>query len=175
VNGDKIMRPCLVSLLLTVGIGCSDDDGEGGANTSIPETTTGVATTDMPSESSSEGGETSVEETGVLVVDYEGDVQPIWNGNCLCHMQNASGMMQAPLLTLNAGLSYDELVGAASEQLPGMDRVTPGEPEESYLWHKLQGTHLDVGGMGDSMPQVGQLDAEDLAVIEAWIAAGAMP
>jgi hypothetical protein len=55
--------------------------------------------------------------------------------------------------------------------------VRPLFPEESYLWHKLAGTHLDpaVGGEGVRMP----LDAPDglpgemLHRVRSWIAEGA--
>ena len=173
----------MIASLLLASAGCSDDaddDATNGMTGMTSVETSAMGTTDADETGAPDGttggvDETSADETGPLAVDYEADVQPIWNGNCLCHMQNDEGVMQAPVLTLNADLSFGELVGTASEQLPSMDRVTPAQPEESYLWHKLQGTHLDVGGMGDSMPQVGQLQPDALAVIEAWIAAGAEP
>jgi len=37
--------------------------------------------------------------------------------------------------------------------LPAMKRVNPGEPQSSYLTHKLWGSHREVGGSGSRMPQ----------------------
>lgn len=167
------------SMLSVAFVGaCADDDGEGldatqGMTTAATSTTEGSDATGETGDEVTD--DTTSGETGPGVVDYASDVQPIWNGNCTCHLQGPSGTMTATVLTLNPDASYDELVGVPSEQVPEMDRVTGGDPDQSYLWHKLQNTHLEVGGMGTSMPQGLQLGAEDLAVIEAWIAAGAEP
>ena len=53
-----------------------------------------------------------------------------------------------------------------------MDLIEPLDPPRSYLWHKINGTHLDVGGEGDLMPP-GIFDGDTLALIEDWILAGA--
>ena len=56
-----------------------------------------------------------------------------------------------------------------------MDRVEPFAASNSYLWHKVQGTHSLVGGSGATMPMSGMLPAEDLEKITDWINAGASP
>ena len=57
-----------------------------------------------------------------------------------------------------------------------MDRIEPGDPANSYLWHKFNNSHLSVGGTGSRMPKGGQpLGAADLALIEQWILDGANP
>jgi hypothetical protein len=158
--------------------GCGDDEGEMTSATTSSVTVDPTATEGDTDEGATEGDtetDSSADETGIGMVDYAADVQPIWNGSCTCHLQGPSGTMTATVLTLNAEISHEELVGTASEQVPGMDRVTPGDLEESYLWHKLQNTHLDVGGMGTSMPQGLMLGDEAMAVVEAWIVAGAEP
>jgi len=49
--------------------------------------------------------------------------------------------------------------------------VAPGDPEASYLIHKLEGR---AGIAGDRMPQGGPfLSSADIAVIRSWIQAGA--
>ncbi len=55
-----------------------------------------------------------------------------------------------------------------------MNRVTPGQPDNSYLVHKVQNTHLDVGGSGFQMP-IGRspLTQTEIDLIRAWISAGA--
>ena len=168
------IRERVVGCALVVATGCPGDDGSSGdgvggsSSTAAPaDTSTGAA----DAESTGAAGESS--SGGTVVVDYETDIQPIWN-NCTCHQIGPSGMMEAEVLTLNQGMSYGQLVGTPSEQAP-LSRIAAGDLEGSYLWHKLQGTHLDVGGMGDPMPQVGMLSAEDEAAIEAWIVGGAQP
>ncbi|MCK6479659.1 MAG: hypothetical protein L6R43_05750 [Planctomycetes bacterium] len=68
-------------------------------------------------------------------------------------------------------------VGVPSEQSPLL-RVSPGRPSQSYLWHKLLGTHLEVGGSGVRMPDFHLpgdrfFDEEELALVRGWILDGA--
>jgi hypothetical protein len=152
-------------LLLFVALaGCPADDGSSDAETTGDPTTGG--TTDASDGSSS---------SGMLPdVDYEMDIQPLMNANCTCHLQGASGTMTAPFMTLNPGISHGEIVGVASMQ-SDLVRVAPGDLEASYLWHKLEGTHLDVGGMGTAMPPTTPLQAADRELVRAWILQGALP
>lgn len=64
---------------------------------------------------------------------------------------------------------------SGSIQIPTMWIV--GEtPEQSYLWHKLNDTHLDVGGRGVVMPLTGErLNGDELALVRSWIEDGAAP
>ncbi len=121
-------------------------------------------------EASESGAESS---GGLVVVDYEADVQPIWSGSCTCHLMGGSGTMTAPFLTLNPGMSFAELVGVPSEQ-SALERIQAGSPENSYVWLKLTGAHEAVGE-GDPMPAAGSLPDEQLEIVEAWILAGAQP
>lgn len=71
--------------------------------------------------------------------------------------------------------AYRGLVGAPSTESPLL-RVAPGKPDQSYLMHKLQGTHLSVGGSGDPMPKTDPprlLEPAQLALFKSWIEAGA--
>jgi hypothetical protein len=73
------------------------------------------------------------------------------------------------------GDAYPVLVNQLSGQA-SLDRVEPSDPVASYLWHKLNGTHLSVGGEGDQMPRSGQnLTSAELLLIEQWILEGAPP
>jgi hypothetical protein len=68
-------------------------------------------------------------------------------------------------------------VGVPSEQSPLL-RVSPGRPSQSYLWHKLLGTHLDVGGSGVRMPDFHLpgdrfFEEEELDLVRGWILDGA--
>lgn len=77
-------------------------------------------------------------------------------------------------LSLAEGDSFSELVGVASQDVPTMDRVDVGDPDNSYLLHKLRGTQGSVGGSGSRMPQ-GELalSDEEIEAIEEWIENGA--
>jgi hypothetical protein len=53
-------------------------------------------------------------------------------------------------------------------------RVLPGRPSFSYLVHKLEGTHVEAGGLGERMPQGrAPLPLADLEAVRAWILEGA--
>lgn len=77
----------------------------------------------------------------------------------------------APLgLRLDAANSYALLVGVTSVQEAPQLRVKPGDPNDSYLIRKLEGTQT-VGGR---MPLGGTpLSSTDIAVIRQWILDGA--
>jgi hypothetical protein len=47
-------------------------------------------------------------------------------------------------------------------------RIAPGDPQKSYLYRKLLGTHAAVGN-GDKMPLGGQLSAANLTSVSTWI------
>ena len=90
-----------------------------------------------------------------------------------CHSQQA----RSGGLVLEAGVAWDNLVGAeptlAAARAAGWTRVTPFEPEQSFLLVKL--TQPTSATYGARMPLVGApLSDEQVALIQGWIAAGAM-
>jgi cytochrome c len=105
-----------------------------------------------------------------------GEVQEVLDLDCAsCH----SGADASAGLRLDAQHAYAALLDQKSTQASKMRLVAPGEPKDSYLLHKMRGTHLDVGGHGDRMPIEGSWgvhgslsDAEVLRV-EKWISNGA--
>lgn len=122
-----------------------------------------------------ESSESDASTTDVPTVDYTTQIQPIWNAWCTCHLQGPSGEMEATTLTLNQEFSHDELVGRASTAVPGLARIEPGDPDASYLWHKIHDTHVEVGGSGTEMPPGQVLADADMDLIEHWIRGGALP
>ena len=56
-----------------------------------------------------------------------------------------------------------------------MPRVTAGNANQSYLFHKVQGTQGSAGGFGSRMPANGPpfLTAQQIADIQTWINTGA--
>ncbi len=78
----------------------------------------------------------------------------------------------APLgLRLDAGNSYDLLVGRASVQESGLFLVAPGDPNSSYLIRKLEGSASVGGQMPLGAPALAQADID---VVRQWITSGAL-
>ena len=74
-------------------------------------------------------------------------------------------------LDLSSGQAHAHLVGTASAEQPARNRVTPGDPTDSYLYMKITG---DARIAGDPMPLGGApLPADEVQAIRAWIEAGA--
>jgi hypothetical protein len=157
-------------LVIPFALGCSAGDDDDAAGTSE-----GSSSSSSVADSSSTSGPGESSSTGAAPVDYLTMVQPIWNMACTCHLQGPSGTMTATVLTLNEQGSYDQLVDVPAEQAPALDRIEPGDVAASYLIHKLDGTQADVGGSGTPMPQIGMLDEQQRATIDAWITQGAPP
>ena len=87
-----------------------------------------------------------------------------------CHTD--AGRAPAGGLSLRSGVSYTALVGTSSVAKAGAVRVIPGDPENSYLVHKLEGR---PGIVGVRMPR-GQgpfLTEGQMLVIKRWIEQGA--
>ena len=109
-------------------------------------------------------------------VSFADDVQQTLASSCAlsgCHGSNANPPEKP--MALSAGQAYDNIVGVSSAELPAMLRVSPSQPDNSYLVHKIQGTQLGVGGSGDRMP-LGQpaLSQSTIDLIRRWIAEGAL-
>jgi hypothetical protein len=102
---------------------------------------------------------------------FETSVQPFINMACNCHQ---SDPLMAPF-SLKKGEAYRAIVNVPSGQVPGMMFVKPGSTQESYLWHKVNGTFLDVGGSGMIMPFTIPLTEAEKKIFESWILAGAKP
>ncbi len=113
--------------------------------------------------------------SGVDQVTLAGDVQPIFTSTCAlsgCH----AGTNPQRGMNLSVGQTFANVINVPSMELSTMNRVTPGQPNSSYLVHKVQGTHSDVGGTGFQMPIGGSpLTQAQIDLIRAWIAAGARP
>ena len=75
-------------------------------------------------------------------------------------------------LRLDAANSYALLVNVNSDEVPALKRVNPGNPDQSYIVQKIQGT----AAVGGRMP-LGQapLPQDRIDLIRSWIAGGAQP
>lgn len=87
-----------------------------------------------------------------------------------CHTPAARNFVGG--LALTEGLAFQELVGQASRNKAGVVRVIPGDPEASYLIHKLEGRSTIAG---ERMPRgIGPfLTAGQISIIRRWIELGA--
>ena len=124
----------------------------------------------------------SDDDDSVLPDDDDDDttLQPTWSSihplllfRCSCHRTNEGGDggltgMEDP------DSAYANLVDQASEDVPSMDLIEPGDPERSYALFKILNLQASVGGRGRRMPLTGTALREDqVDVLRAWILAGA--
>jgi hypothetical protein len=126
----------------------------------------------------------SASELASPVVSFETDVAPIFAKSCAfssCHGSHSAGNHGVFLAANGAdGMSAVKTsLAGASQELPSMKFVAPGDPQNSFVMHKLDGSlcGLDqcVGGAcGVSMPQGNDMlpqAARD--TVRRWIAQGA--
>jgi hypothetical protein len=87
-----------------------------------------------------------------------------------CHTN--VGRTPAGGLNLLPGIAYGALVSVNSAQKPALKRVEPGNPDASYLVHKLEGAP-DIVGL--RMPRTGPpyLTSGQMIIIRRWIELGA--
>ncbi|HTV79095.1 MAG TPA: Ig-like domain-containing protein [Steroidobacteraceae bacterium] len=105
-----------------------------------------------------------------LTPDFQSIQDNVFTPICTrCH----SGADAPEGLQLDAAHSYALLVGVPSAEVPAQLRVKPGDPGDSYLIQKLQGSGGIVGAQtpfgGPYLPQ------STIDVIAQWISAGAAP
>ena len=75
-------------------------------------------------------------------------------------------------LRLDATVSFSTIVGVASTEVPALSRIEPGDPDNSYLIQKIEGTQA----IGAQMPLGGPpLPAETMAFFREWVSNGALP
>jgi len=99
-------------------------------------------------------------------VDFEAQIQPIFTSNCVrCH-GSAAG------LSLDKGVSYNNLVGVVSHNYPPAVRVKPGDLANSVLFNKVN----DTGVYGGVMPKdTGKMSGAYIDLIASWIAPTPVP
>ena len=97
--------------------------------------------------------------TAMLTADFESIQTNVFTPICAgCH----SGAEPAANLNLDAAHSYNDLVNVPSTEQPTLDRVKPGDPNDSFLIIHLKND-------GDGAP------ASDIPFIVQWIMDGAPP
>jgi hypothetical protein len=123
-----------------------------------------------PLSSTSSSSSPSASAPTALSADFQSIQDNVFTPICtVCH----SGADAPEGLQLDAAHSYALLVGVPSTEVPGTLRVKPGDPTDSYLIQKLQGSS---GIVGAQMPYGGPyLPQSTIDIIEQWISAGAQP
>jgi len=106
-------------------------------------------------------------DSGPLTADLRSIQANVFTPLCVqCHA-GASAPMG---LRLDEQSSYGALVGVPSSEVPGLLRVEPGDPGNSYLVQKLEGR----AAVGARMPlDLPALSDATIAVIRQWITVGA--
>jgi hypothetical protein len=92
---------------------------------------------------------------------------PICSG---CHTGGGSSLPASMNLS-NAAATFAAIVGVASTEQPSVMRIAAGNPDASYLVHKIEGA---AGITGSRMPLGGApLDPTLIANVRTWISEGA--
>lgn len=148
VRAHRLAAPVLTSILMA---SCGGGSGEG------------LDANGRPPGSGGGGG------GGALTASFNSIQANVFTSRCTgCH----AGSGAPAGLRLDATNSYALLVGVPSGEVPSLQRVNPGRPDDSYIVQKLEGR----AAVGVRMPFGGPyLDDATIAVIRQWIAAGAQP
>ena len=87
-----------------------------------------------------------------------------------CHTN--VGRNPAGGLNLLHDAAYDQLINVSAIQVPALKRVTPGDPQASYVVHKVEGR---AGIVGTRMPRNGPPYMTDgqVLILKRWIELGA--
>jgi hypothetical protein len=95
------------------------------------------------------------------------------SGRLACVQCHANVAQPPAGLNLTSAAAYANLVGVASREKPALMRVAPGDPDNSYMVHKLEGGPNIIG---TRMPRGNGpfLSANQMLVIRRWIANGAL-
>jgi methionine-rich copper-binding protein CopC len=106
---------------------------------------------------------------GPITADFQSIQDNVFTPICsVCHI----GASAPEGLQLDAAHSYNLLVGVPSAEEPNLLRVKPGDPDNSYMVHKIEGP--SAGIVGGQMP-LGEtpLPQATIAAIRQWITNGA--
>jgi hypothetical protein len=159
----------LLTLALATATACGADDevtsnetADAGPGDTDVATTTDTATPE-------DGSAPVIENPTLTMVSDEIFVMTCGGGACHLNGEQGGGLS----LDNDGGLMARLLAPSVGSLLP---QITPGSVEQSYLWHKNEGTHRTdaVGGAGSRMPLgLPPISTEQRALLEAWILAGA--
>jgi hypothetical protein len=102
--------------------------------------------------------------------DIQASVFGVTCASAGCHTGPAGGSLPSEMDLTSADASFANLVGVSSIQQPALSRVAAGDPDNSYLMQKIEGT----AASGSRMPLGGTpLDQAVIDDIRQWISDGA--
>jgi hypothetical protein len=175
----------IATCVAAVALGCvpaADDDGETGNDSGADPST--VTDPDSSSGTTPTTADDSGSSGDVPLVTFN-QIQPILDANCImgvagqaCHTMGGSWAttLYTPDVAYETMLEGDPL----QSLLP---YITPDSLDDSYLWHKINGTHGPPIGSGLQMPSIdtsvmpaedpGPLAAGDIELFRNWILSGA--
>lgn len=110
-----------------------------------------------------------------FVLNFVENIYPIFQNLRANVGHGQTGGARGLLDMSTAKLAYDNTVNVPSkQQAEGMPLINPCRSSESYLWHKIAGSQVEVGGQGNQMPpSEPRASQEQLEVVAKWINEGA--
>jgi Bacterial Ig-like domain len=147
---------CVALLATAAGLAGCAGNGEGLNANGVP-----IGSSSGSSGGSSSGG-------GTVTADLQSIQQNVFTPICSpCH----SGATAPEGETLDAAHSYNSIVGVPSTEIPTLDRIKPGDPDNSYLVQKIEGA---PGIVGAQMPYHEKpLAQSTIDAIRQWVTDGA--
>eukprot|EP00808_Paulinella_micropora_P012413 g1133.t1 len=135
--------------------------------TRAPTTTTTTTTTPKPVTTSS--APTTAARSPVL--NFVDDIYPLWQNYLVLWGHGATSLV---LALPDAPTAYENTIDQPSKQNRNMMLIKPCYADQSYIYHKMAGSHVIAGGSGSIMPTFGTTaTADELAILAAWINEGA--
>ncbi len=191
----KVLASLAAAAPLVIFLACSSGSSGGGNGTCD----VGGADGGMCTAGSTPAYTSCVTDLTTPTVSFAQDVQPLFNKSCslstpgTCHALQPSGNSTPYLIFLGSpdgGIDGEAvlpgIVGKKAAEDPDMDIIAAGDPEHSYLMHKLDydecqfATECDstknpiFTGCGQGMPYLsGIIDPTTRDNIRRWIAQGA--
>ncbi|WP_394848913.1 hypothetical protein LZC95_15850 [Pendulispora brunnea] len=114
-------------------------------------------------------------------VSFRNNVAPILQNSCAFSSCHAAGTTNGVVFAGDPAAVRTSLVNVKAPQLPTMNFVTPGDPGQSYIMHKLDGDQKQFAAGCSSEPDCGsqmplgqpQLPESTRNTIRRWISEGA--
>lgn len=147
---------CVALLATAAGLAGCAGNGEGLNANGVP-----IGSSSGSSGGSSSGG-------GTVTADFQSIQENVFTPICSpCH----SGATAPEGETLDAAHSYNSIVGVPSTEVPTLDRIKAGDPDNSYLVQKIEGA---AGIVGAQMPyHETPLPQSTINAIRQWVTDGA--
>ena len=157
----------IISHMLWTPLGACTTPEDAGKSPREPALEDTGAPNDEPASPQETASPHETAETGIPVTEEDcEEAQAIMDLHCTsCHGVVATDGLD--LRDLSASVEQ-------SSRHAELFLITPGDPSASYLLHKLEGTHAEVGGAGVQMPPGVSMDPDELELLVQWIEAGAV-